>query len=481
MFKSTITVFTKIAGSSFIILLILGTLGTVGAEAQCPNMPPPKVERVDFKGNVAVSVDHQTDTKNEAPLSIKEYGENNEVEWQLSSMPGNIKNWPVVYPRETAGVETKPELEARFELEAVTKKFLETEIEGAAEILGELTLGASTLKFEKKFANAAEVATQVKGLGYLSTEAVKSTTPLPQSVLLYENAPIAWTMAGTEIKGKKAFLFQMGKSTHNFYVTNAPAIGGITNYLTLLDLDTKGIEKEATKQPPSETEVIKGIWSEFKTRNIGFRWYEIGPGTIHRGGSTLEYYEENDTVGDTLKQIKEANIPACTVGGVEGLLRQAEGQCGAWALAMSYALALEGVSSVTLEVVAKFGAAGEPCEAAKACNMLIKDWEFVGAGGGGKFPYPATDVNDLAGLPGQGTANPPAVFGNHFIVEAGKGSGKLYDPSYGTGPFEGAEPLKEFQKNSIEGFCEAFVGNETKCQVAPAALQLVSTVSNKFG
>lgn len=48
----------------------------------------------------------------------------------------------------------------------------------------------------------------------------------------------------------------------------------------------------------------------------------------------------------------------------------------------------------------------------------------------------ATDAMPQSGIPGQGTPSPPQVFLNHFIVRVGnRASAKLYDPSYGAGPF----------------------------------------------
>jgi hypothetical protein len=109
----------------------------------------------------------------------------------------------------------------------------------------------------------------------------------------------------------------------------------------------------------------------------------------------------------------------------------------------------------------------------------VKDWSFEAGGGskpGEQFPYTAAEVTDLEGVQGQGVKNPPSWFGNHVIVEA---SGKLYDPSYGTAPIEGAEQLKKYQEASIAGFCTG-VGPNYECQQSPAALQLSEEEAFKF-
>lgn len=78
-----------------------------------------------------------------------------------------------------------------------------------------------------------------------------------------------------------------------------------------------------------------------------------------------------------------------------------------------------------------------------AGDDALKDGIFAGA------PYPLLlyegkwaginaygdkkgDAANVAGIPGQGNAEPPQFFFNHFVV---KYSGKVYDPSYGAGPF----------------------------------------------
>ena len=103
-----------------------------------------------------------------------------------------------------------------------------------------------------------------------------------------------------------------------------------------------------------------------------------------------------------------------------------------------------------------------------------------------EFPYESKAVVDAEGVAGQGVKNPEPFFWDHVIVKAGpSGAASLYDPSYGTGPFNGKEGgvsptvesvLKEYQKASISGFCrpgvlEAF-GKPRKCQKTPSALEL---------
>ena len=117
--------------------------------------------------------------------------------------------------------------------------------------------------------------------------------------------------------------------------------------------------------------------------------------------------------------------------------------------------------------------------------MLIKNWEFTGVGTSGVAAYPyqntladptrkpfsnpdldgfasimrkhatngweyywgaTEEVKDKPGIPGQNNANPKSTFANHIVVEIG---GKIYDPSYGTGPFNN---LLAWEDASVAGF-----------------------------
>ena len=76
-------------------------------------------------------------------------------------------------------------------------------------------------------------------------------------------------------------------------------------------------------------------------------------------------------------------------------------------------------------------------------NDIIKEGFLIG-----DTPYLVDyDVIDQEGIPGQGNANPPGIFKNHFIVRY---SGVYYDPSYGSGGFPSSTAHEEA---SIDGIC----------------------------
>jgi len=68
---------------------------------------------------------------------------------------------------------------------------------------------------------------------------------------------------------------------------------------------------------------------------------------------------------------------------------------------------------------------------------------------GASHPYNyiiGRDCFDQAGLPGQSNPNPPAAFRSHFVVWY---DNRIYDPSYGTGPFDAA--TSDHENSSIAG------------------------------
>jgi hypothetical protein len=76
-------------------------------------------------------------------------------------------------------------------------------------------------------------------------------------------------------------------------------------------------------------------------------------------------------------------------------------------------------------------------------------------------------------MAGQGNANPPGGFFNHFIVQY---SNQWYDPSYGN-PSQGSLFLTqaEWENASIEGYrkqCDALPGDVRK-QNDPTAVEMI--------
>ena len=217
----------------------------------------------------------------------------------------------------------------------------------------------------------------------------------------------------------------------------------------------------------TESEVIAATWARFQTRELV---------TKHNlpdwSGKPLTYYRQwdNETINDAIALLDDSTNPLH------------DGKCGAFVDLFVRSLNAAGVRDTTLLSVNVWAANNND-------GMLIKDWDFTGDGtanktiGGVVYPYqntladPTTDpynqelypnglgsyfkktdgvwdyywgatheVNATSGLPGQNTTDPKSHFSDHQIIKI---SGKYYDPSYGTGPFN---TLQEWDDASVKGF-----------------------------
>lgn len=425
----------------------------------------PRPEQVNFKGNRAVLIDHQKEAV-EPAIKINEFEGNDEIEWK-SPKPGEVKkNWPVVYV-----LGEKVKLEAKFAIEEVTREFLEKRTEEPLEITGETSVGGTALQFTRKF-TLEEIKTQLTAhKEYLVMEA--ESTSLAKKALK-SIATITWKWSVKETGRAKPIEQELGKSTHNFYVLYKTPLGGTEIYLTILDLDTLGVQGQG--EPLNEEKVIAGVWEGFsKTEatipTVHTRTYKPGTATgeINRTGKVLEYYGEIVKAGKTLEEVYTKEIEekqrstTCPSRPLALMLENFAGRCGAWGQALNNALAVEGISSQEIGLRVQFGKG--QCGTQLECVMLVKNWSF-GLEGVGPFPFAANEVTDEEGAPGQGVKNPPPFFWDHVIIKAGPvESEQLYDPSYGTGPFNGKENLEagespteksvleEYQNKSISGYC----------------------------
>ena len=75
--------------------------------------------------------------------------------------------------------------------------------------------------------------------------------------------------------------------------------------------------------------------------------------------------------------------------------------------------------------------------------FYVKNWDLSSAN-----KWAAIDQNDVAA---QNNANPLAVFNDHAVVLY---NGKIYDPSYGTGPFN---TLVDWEDASVDGYGVQFI------------------------
>lgn len=149
--------------------------------------------------------------------------------------------------------------------------------------------------------------------------------------------------------------------------------------------------------------------------------------------------------------------PYLTCNGVVDLLATGDGRCGSFQELMIDVLLEQGIvtahptteeplpryeAAAITDYVATYGS--DPTLAYTIREVFfVKSWTLNVAN---RFA-----PIDNFGAPAQGNKNPIAIFGDHALVEIG---GKIYDPSYGTGPFNS---VLDWEDASIDGYGVQFI------------------------
>ena len=192
-------------------------------------------------------------------------------------------------------------------------------------------------------------------------------------------------------------------------------------------------------------------------------------------GSKFVYYPLNDPGGWTLQKfLLNLYDYGGDCNGTLGILQSGVGRCGGWAEFFSRGLGIHGISAPDVSITSVGGwrpgfPAGAPvsCAIDHRCKMLIKNWNFAVVAGAAPFKYvtkasvDATtgeftlnpgQVTKATGVAGLGNENPPGWFdyGDHAVVTYtdARGTKLIYDPSYGTGPFDN---LCQWATASLDG------------------------------
>jgi hypothetical protein len=238
---------------------------------------------------------------------------------------------------------------------------------------------------------------------------------------------------------------QFGESQHLVYVTLRDPT--TTVYLTLLDLTVRNANGES-----DEAEVVKKIWEEFTDRKVHRRTLNGQTGEVTPEADPMSYWKPGTcpTPNSCPSPINPLGQRSC-VFTTEGVLRHKDGRCGGWANFFKDSLAIHGIGSTIVTVQ----------HVSSGALLLVSNWTFVGNGNSGDSNWPwkfvikydstgssgkfltndqGSEVRDDPGIPAQGNDDPQAIFTNHAIVEY---NGKLYDPSYGTGPFNNCKAWED--------------------------------------
>jgi hypothetical protein len=273
----------------------------------------------------------------------------------------------------------------------------------------------------------------------VTTQLVAAAKPLPNQVDFYDKLSIQWSQK--DYKGADGPDGGAGTTSHLLYVT----LGGPTDpiYWTLLDISCRSAQGKT-----DEAGFVPAAFKDFNAHtDDGNGWPRKGDGTL------MSYYLQG------VKTSADQNEPS--VYSAKGILSRKDGtgRCGGWANLLMLMFKNHGVTSAR-----KYWMIRGKDRANRDTNLrfLVKNCNFIGAGGlaawrtglhfagfateNGLYAYRGTvDCVKQDGAPGQGKKNPQFDFGDHVIVDHG---GKLYDPSYGLGPFDNQF---DYEKSALDG------------------------------
>lgn len=277
---------------------------------------------------------------------------------------------------------------------------------------------AAKMKVTVKFTAATGVTGSVKvrgsgsGFSFASTDAPVSSGTVTVSdwaadkafantVDIFDPMDLLWEVS---VDGGTTWT-SGGTSSNQTYITlGSPAT--TTIYHTLAQIGCQN-----AKGQNAEAQTIVKVWGAFTGRDVR-----------RIDGTRLTYYADYTTTNVT----------------TASLLTNGDGQCGAWAKLFLDMLKVQGIDQANEYII---------FQPMNSSGFLVKNWNIPAAGGISGVPgYPFLNVQDnplvgktsynfkyaqvtdQAGIPGQGTANPASLFGNHQIVKL---DGIYYDPSYG--------------------------------------------------
>ncbi|NJL26867.1 MAG: hypothetical protein HC897_02785 [Thermoanaerobaculia bacterium] len=252
---------------------------------------------------------------------------------------------------------------------------------------------------------------------------------LPDEIRRFDPLEITWQISLDD----GASWLEAGKSENRLFVTLADPITSPL-YETLLDVGTRNADGQTTAEA-----AVAAIWADFAGPIPGVR-RKLLDGHNRADGTEMRYWvEEGSEIYPEVYafcQTFQAMInPTPDDPRLNGI-----GTCNAWARVFHETIRAQGISdSRVVEVTSIY----------PDTEFLVKNWIFSPPGSApaacNPFAYLQNEVTDLPGTPGQGTANPPGSFFNHYIILFNH---KYYDPSYGAGPFLGSTDLEA--KNSWE-------------------------------
>ena len=217
----------------------------------------------------------------------------------------------------------------------------------------------------------------------------------------------------------------------------------------------------------SSSQVVSSIWSKFSSKNVRrkgdsvlFKYWNPKESTPQRLDLMLQDANANGSCIAWSQFFKEAlNVQFSSgaqiyeitpISGSSFLVKN-------WKFGTHISPGADGILNSTatgddiVESVVIFPGPNGVLDSSASGDDIIKDGIFID---NTHLYLVGFDVIDQEGIPGQGNANPPGIFSNHFIVRY---SGVYYDPSYGSGGFPSSTAHEEA---SIDGICSVLFSLE---------------------
>ncbi len=247
------------------------------------------------------------------------------------------------------------------------------------------------------------------GASEASLATTQSSATLPKTV----DAEASWTITWKHLDHDGTTWLDADQSKHRRYVLLGDPKEKV--YLTLLDVSCvaakgKGTADDLVTESFKPFVAAKGTGKGFKRRGDGVEMSYYNKGVSTATGNAVQT--------------------------TSGMLGSADGtgRCGGWATLLGHMWKMHGVTSTKRWYIRATDKALMNFD----LRFLVKNCTFNGAGTRPNGAYshegaPAkNEVQKQEGIPGHGQNNPQFDFGDHVVVKYG---GKLYDPSYGVGPY----------------------------------------------
>lgn len=285
---------------------------------------------------------------------------------------------------------------------------------------------------------------------------------LPDTIKLYRKFRIGW-----EVDIGAGWKFS-GSSDNTMYVTleqpkptgSVPTIA----FESMLDIGTRNADGLS-----SAAGALNAIWSDFADASTPVKRKPIDGYNLVDGQAMLFWDDVNPVGRPKMNRLIEQNRQSVFVmldpspdlrmpeGSTTAVDLVNRGTCAAWSNLWLYTLRVMGIDGGSPVEVTSDQPQVDPLNQNLLFEgsyiMMIKNWDWdilpIPAFKPG-FPWKVgTDVKDALGTSGQGVANPPGAFWNHYVVVLPDGS--VLDPSYGNR----FASQNAWENGSITGFAKA--------------------------